>query len=1028
MVQFSRRWSALGAAVLLWASAHSEGTSTGDRGTGKVQFGLEIQPILSEHCFACHGPDAHARKANLRLDQPGSFLADRSEGALIHPGHPETSPLFLRIVSPDDDRRMPPPDAFHQLDSDEIERLRAWIEQGAHYSPHWSFTGLNTPTVPELTDLGRHAPTHPIDRFIGEPLRRAGVIPSIQATDRVLVRRLAHDLTGLPADPASLEAVERGALSLDGYVEQLLTSPHYGERMAQHWLDLVRYADTVGYHGDQEWQMWPYRDHVIKAFNGNQPFDTFTIEQIAGDLLPEPSMAQRVAAGYNRLNMITFEGGSQAKEFLLKYAADRVRNVSTVWLGATMGCAQCHDHKFDPYTMGDFYRLSAFFADIDEVGVFQDYQNQVVPPEMKVVYPEQERRREELAQELKQAKRRFLGPHPELDARQEDWEAALLSQARSGILQAAIWVDDQQSNGGTTRDNWTFVEGKDGTPVHSGSYSRRQRGEAIVQHFFQGADRTLTIGEGDRLYAWLYLDPQAPPEQVMLQFHLNGSWEHRAVWGADRISFGGIGTDGDHRRHMGELPKAGEWVRLEVPHERVGLAAGDTIDGMAFTQFGGLAYWDAAGVLCSFPDLVHSPYTTQVALRTSRADRSQDQSDALRTRFRREHGGQASNYEGLQKAQAALDSLQDSLPRMLATVSVQPRDVRVLPRGNWMDESGDLVQPNVPAFLRTSAVSIPSTGATRLDLARWLVSESNPLAARAFVNRMWQLLFGRGLAATPGDLGHQGARPSHPELLDWLATQFVNSGWDVKQLVRTIVSSDTYRRSSAYRADLAALDPQGDLLASQRRWRKDAEFLRDGALAASGLLVPSVGGPSVKPYQPSGHWRELNFPKRVWQQGAGEDLYRRSLYTFWSRTFLHPALDAFDAPSREEACAERNRSNTPQQALVLMNDPSFVEAARVLATVALQASTTPESTVQTLWRRILARSARPAELRTALALFDTERQRFYTNRQSAHLLVSQGSMPIPEEVADSEDSNIELAAWTQVARLALNLHETVTRQ
>jgi len=992
-------------------------------GDTPLSFDRDVRPILSDNCFECHGPDTNMREARLRLDQEEGLFRERGGVRVITPGAPAESELILRITEEDPDFRMPPTEFRHQLEDGEVETIRRWIAEGAQYETHWAWSQPARPAPPDVRDEAWIK--SPIDRFVLARLESEGISPSDTADARTLARRLSVDLTGLPAEAADVTRLQSGELELSAYIDSLLDSPHYGERMAQHWLDLVRYADTVGYHGDQEWRMWPYRDYVIQAFNENKPFDEFTLEQLGGDLFEEPTMSDKVAAGYNRLNMVTFEGGSQPKEYLLKYAADRVRNFSTVWLGSTVGCAECHDHKFDPYATRDFYRLSAFFADIEEVGVFTRFQDGVVPPQMRVMSPEQEAELAALADEVERLRLELDRDDPALALEQATWEEGARAEATNGLRAPVDWVDDVQSNGGKTEGAWTFVSAADGAPVRSGERSRRQTGAGIVQHFFHVAERRVSLAEGDRLYAWVHLDPENPPKQVMLQFHVDGTWEHRAVWGEDKISFGGVGTDRDAHRQMGALPVPGEWVRLEVDPLLVGLGPGRTVDGMAFTQFDGLAHWDAAGVETETPSLAFGSAAGSVreAVLAAASSRSEEQATLLRAHFRAVSPSLSATRSALADAETAQTAFEESLPEMLATVSVEPREVKVLPRGDWMDESGEVVLPGVPAFLPQGELN-SGERADRLDLARWAVSDANPLVARAHVNRIWRLLFGEGIARTPDDLGNQGARPTHPELLDWLSMEFIESGWDTKHLIRTITSSNTYRQRSSARPDLYDHDPYNELLARQGRWRHDAEFLRDGALAASGLLVRDQGGPSVKPYQPAGHWRELNFPMRTWQHGTGDELYRRGLYTFWCRTFLHPAMDAFDAPSREESCAQRNRSNTPQQALVLLNDPAFVEAARALAEE--PARPLPYESdiegVHHLWQRVLARDASERELKEATSLLEDERARFASNPAAANALLSKGELPLAQDIPAEE-----LAAWTQVARLVLNLHETVTR-
>jgi len=992
-------------------------------GDPPVSFDRDVRPILSDNCFECHGPDTNKRKAKLRLDREEGLFREHDGVRVISPGDPTESELFLRITEEDADFRMPPAEFRHRLEESEIETVRRWITEGAEYESHWAWSRPTRPTPPNVSDESWIK--SPIDRFVLARLESEGVSPSLPADARTLARRLSVDITGLPAHTEDVLRLERGQLDEDAYVDRLLDSPHYGERMAQHWLDLVRYADTVGYHGDQEWRMWPYRDYVIRSFNENKPFDEFTIEQLGGDLFEEPTMSDKVAAGYNRLNMVTFEGGSQAKEYLLKYAADRVRNFSTVWLGSTVGCAECHDHKFDPYATKDFYRLSAFFSDIQEVGVFTRFQDGVVPPQMRVMSPEEEVELAELAAAIEGLKVELDRDDPELALEQAAWESDARSEAEDGVRGSVAWVDDAQSNGGKTEGTWTFVGEADGAPVRSGARSRKQTGSGIVQHFFHLAEKRVALAEGDRFYAWVHLDPTNPPKQVMLQFHADGTWEHRAVWGEDKISFGGVGTDREAHRQMGPLPATGEWVRLEVDPAVVGLGPGRSVDGMAYTQFEGLAHWDEAGVETETPSLVFGGAAGSIreAVLANAEARTEAQTQLLRTHYRELSPSLGLTRSALAEAEAAHKSFEESLPEMLATVSVEPREVKVLPRGNWMDESGEVVLPGAPAFLPQGELG-GAERADRLDLARWAVSDANPLVARAHANRIWKLLFGEGIARTPDDLGNQGARPTHPELLDWLSVEFIQSGWDTKHLIRTIVSSNTYRQRSLHREDLSDRDPYNELLARQGRWRHDAEFLRDGALQASGLLTPTIGGKSVKPYQPAGHWRELNFPMRTWQHGEGEDLYRRGLYTFWCRTFLHPAMDAFDAPTREESCAQRNRSNTPQQALVLLNDPAFVEAARTLAEEPARPfpHESDEQGVHHLWQRVLSRHAEEGELAEALSLLADERARFSQDASAAEALLSKGERPVPEHLATEE-----LAAWTQVARLVLNLHETVTR-
>ncbi|MBX7164709.1 MAG: DUF1553 domain-containing protein [Pirellulales bacterium] len=768
----------------------------------EVQFNRDIRPLLSKNCFACHGPDEHAREAELRLDRrEGLFGQDGTGAAIVAAGDPAASILYQRITATDDAERMPPSGKHHPLDADQIDRVRRWIEQGAAWQSHWSFEPPTRPQLPEVSD----APwcRTPIDRFVLARLERESLRPSPPTDPVTLLRRLSFDLTGLPPTRAEVEqfvaaTATDGEAAYQAAVERLLASPHYGERMAVAWLDLVRYADSCGYHSDVPVPISPYRDYVIGAFNDNLPFDRFTREQLAGDLVPEPTLATRVASGYNRLAKTTEEGGAQAGEYLAKGVADRVRTTAGVWLGLTFGCAECHDHKYDPVTTRDFYSLGAFFADIKEQGVYSAGGRD---PEMPVPTPEQ-------------------------------------------------------------------------------------------------ADRLASI------------DAQ-----------------------------------------LGELEQQ--------------LAAIPSDDD------------------------------------TRQAERNELQS----------------KIEQTQKDRKQLDR---QIERTMVTVAQVPREMRILPRGNWLDSSGPVVEPALPAFLASQA---HESRLTRLDLAQWLTGSENPLTARVHVNRLWKMFFGAGLARTLDDVGAQGETPSHPELLDWLAIEFHESGWDTKRLVRLLVTSSVYRQSSAASAELLARDPQNRLLARQSSWRLEAEFVRDQALQTSGLLVDRIGGPSVKPYQPQGYWDFLNFPPRKWRADEGEGQYRRGLYTHWQRTFLHPSLLAFDAPSREECTAQRAPSNTPKAALALLNDPTFVECARAFAARALRETQAGDGErIAWAWREALSRPPLAEEAAVLGELLAAERLRYAGDETAARQLLAVGQAPLPDDLPP-----VELAAWTEVARAILNLHESVSR-
>jgi hypothetical protein len=748
-----------------------------------VEFNRDVRPILSNACYKCHGPDGRARRADLRLDTAEGFQ--------------DAQAILDRITASDPSEKMPPPKSGKTLSRQQVATIKKWIEQGAKYEGHWAYQPIKRPK-PSATAK------HPVDAFLRAELKRHGLTPSAEADRVTLVRRLSFDLTGLPPKPADVQAFVADG-SPDAYeklVDRLLASPHFGERMAMVWLDLVRYADSVGYHGDQPVSVSPYRDWVIRAFNSNMPFDQFTVEQLAGDLLPNPTREQQIAAGYNRLGMMSAEGGVQPKEYLAKYAAERVRNLGGAWLGVTLGCCECHDHKFDPFRTKEFYQLEAFFADIKERGI---YGGANFGPSMPVPTAEQQAELDRLDAKIAAA-RKAARARPTVAAR------ALL-----GV--AAL------------------------TPAHR-ELLKRERAKAAFA-------KTIT--------------------------------------------------------------------------------------------------------------------TT------------------------------------------------------LITVRVPPRTIRVLARGNWMDDSGEVVRPGFPVSL-TRKPPRSKTRLTRLDLAKWIVSPDNPLTARTLANRLWKLYFGAGLAPKLDDLGAQGEWPTHPELLDYLAGRLIDSGWDVKALIRLMVTSAAYRQTSVASRELAERDPFNKWLGRQARFRLDAELIRDNALAVSGLLVEKIGGPSVKPYQPAGYWAYLNFPMREWRNDTGDKLYRRGLYTHWQRQYLHPGLLAFDAPSREECTAERVRSNTPLQALVLLNDPEYVEAARVFAAHAVKAAKTDGDRLDWMYRQALSRPIKPAEREVLMALLKKHRAEYRADPDAAAALLKIGARPAANDIAPAE-----LAAWTSVARAVLNLHAVITR-
>ena len=982
-----------------------------------IEFNRDVRPILSDRCFVCHGPDEAKVKGKLRLDSAERAFRKQGDEATLVPGKPEASELWKRITSEDEDEQMPPKTmggfTLKQLTARDKQIIKKWIEQGAKYEGHWAYIKPVKAVAPEASKDG--FVRGPIDRFVLAKLEEHNLAPAPEADRRTLIRRLSFDLIGLPPTPAEVDAFvnDKSADAYEKLVDRLLASKHFGERMAIYWLDLVRYADSAGYHSDNGRDVWMYRDYVINAFNSNKRFDQFTREQLAGDLMPQVTNESRIASGYNKLLNTTEEGGAQPREYTAKYAADRVRNVTTVWLGATMGCAECHDHKYDPLATREFYSMAAFFADVAEKAVGRQDQTAIPSPAHEAKLKEHDGAIAAIEAKLKTVT-------PELSAAQSAWEADVLKKlATPSVREDFAWIEDQKTPEGATRDGDYVFIAKGKGPTRTDKHSRKQQAAGLVQHFFINAKSTLTLGKTDVLFAWIYLDPKNPPKQIMLQFNQGESWEHRAFWGEEKIPYGGNGTNADNHRNLGPLPKTGQWVRLEVKPEQVGLKDGSILNGFAFTQWGGLAYWDTAG---AGREGLGAPDAVIAALKTPAAERDAKQKETIASHYMATAPLLDPVRKELTAAKAARDAFAKSAPTTLVTMAVAPRTIKVLRRGNWLDDGGEVVEPAVPAVF--GKLEVTGRRANRLDLANWLVSTENPVVSRVFVNRLWRLYFGQGLVKTLDDFGSQGQWPTHPALLDWLALEFVDSGWDVKQLIKLMVTSGAYRQSSVTNEALRQQDPFNLWLARQGRYRHDAEIIRDNALAISGLLVDDMGGPSVKPYQPPGYWAYLNFPKREWQNDKGDGLYRRGLYTWWQRTFLHPSLVAFDASSREEAVCDRPRSNTPAQALVLLNDPTYVESARVFAQRVLQeAGPKADDRLTHAYRLALQRSPKPAEAAILLPLYEKHLADYTSDPAAATQLLSIGDKPVGKDVSPAE-----LAAWTSVTRVILNLHETVTRE
>ncbi len=1005
----------------------------------RVSFNRDIRPIMSDTCFHCHGFDSKTREAGLRLDLRAEALKPTKTDALpIVPGKPSESEIILRIMDSSDP--MPPVDAHKDLTAAQKELFRRWVAEGAVYEPHWAYAPLVKPEVPGKPRVR----ANPIDAFIRARLDEKKIKPSPEADKARLLRRVSLDLTGLPPTPAETAAflADRTADAYEKQVERLLASPRHGERLAVWWLDIARFTDTVGFHGDQIQRIFPYRDYVINAFNANKRFDQFTIEQLAGDLLPNPTVEQRVATGYNRLNMMTREGGAQPKEYLAKYGAERVRGVAAAWFGSTFGCAECHDHKFDPIKTRDFYELQSFFADLKQYGVYGDYDytrnpelkgfnnDFPFPPEIEVDSPylaaRHERTQNELAAHVIAMREKVR--EPAAAARYAKWlddTRGYLSRVPTGwepvrAIQAELRKSDK-----VIAERPVSVEA-DGTvctgqPLAGGESYRitlRPDGGRVTA---LRMEVLMAPTEGPQPWRW-------PPSDVKLMPVVQcAEGETRKL----TLVFGDA-TEKQARFYNGaQLHGVAAGWRLPEPtksqtvtavwllEEPLTLAPNESlvvvISGETLPRF----RFSTSRLGAGDPLEVASPATLSALSATAR---SPAQEALLADTWQMSTADDAAGFAKYRQVVAKLNDTWNGKAWSMVTEATTPRTVRVLPRGNWQDESGAVVLPATPSFLPGRLESTPDKRLTRLDLARWIVSAENPITARAVTNRLWTMYFGTALSASVDDLGSQGELPSHPELLDWLASELRESGWDLRHLIRLIVTSATYRQSSSLRPELNDLDPNNRLLASQNPRRLEAEFVRDNALAIAGQLdLRDIGGPSARPYQPPGYYVALQFPDRDYIESDADAQWRRGVYAHWQRTFLQPMLANFDAPSRDECAAARNVSNSPQQALTLLNDPTFVEAARLFAARVLAAGRDDGARLDAAFRIALSRPPQREEKKSLTSFLATQRAVYRKDQLAAEKLLRVGLAPPPA------GDPVELAAWTNLARVLLNTQEVITR-
>lgn len=947
----------------------------------RVDFNRDIRPLLSDRCFACHGPDENTREADLRLDIADGVV--QGDSTVVQANDLEASELYQRIISDDVDIVMPPPSTNKPLSESEKDLLKKWIEQGAAWETHWAYLPPVKVDLPEANTPS----TNPIDAFIQAKLDANQLVASNQANRVTLIRRLYFDLIGLPPTTAQVDAFlsDDSENAYAKVVEDLLNSPHFGERMATYWLDVVRYADSNGYHSDEARKIAPYRDYVIQSFNDNMPYDQFVVEQLAGDLLPEAGLQQQVASGFNMLLQTTSEGGAQAKEYIAKYAADRVRNTSQIFLGSTVGCAECHNHKFDPFTQHDFYSFAAFFADIQQPAVGN-------PPTYPVVTSEDQELIHQFDMDLGSLRKQLEATTPELEEDQSQWEASL-KEAAARTPKFSPWYQI----GPFTADNFDQLHAKEFVAASVSNYDQPV-GELkwTENNLADGKVHALPLGN----LAATYLHRQVNLEKATNLTLSLGSDDSITVW---------VNGEKVHDNKVSRAPAA------DQDKVKVELRAGenDLLVKVCNNQSGAGFFFNVGS-----SDL---PSNIASIIETDPESRTVPQKNELAAYYRTVTPLLQPQREKLAQKEAEKKSFVDSRPRTMMTRTGKPREVRLLNRGDWLDESGPVVQPAIPEFMG----KLETTGnrLNRLDLARWIIDRNNPLTARTLVNRFWKLFYGQGLATPLDDLGRQGSVPTHPELLDWLSVEFMDHDWDMKHIIRLMLMSDTYRQATDVSDELKRVDPYNQLYARQVRFRLDAEFVRDNALAVSGLLVRDIGGRSVHPYQPAGYWSHMNFPARKWPSDQGENLHRRGLYTWWQRMFLHPAMVAFDAPSREECTVERPRSNIPQQALVLLNDPTFVEAAHGLAERTLQ-SAEPETAkrIDWIWKEVLSRLPEKTEAEVLTKVYERHRTQYEADPESAKQLLNVGTLPVNESL-----DTVELAAWTSVARVVLNLNETITR-
>jgi mono/diheme cytochrome c family protein len=1047
---------------------------TANRARGsEIVFARDVLPILSDTCFQCHGPDAKNRQAELRLDVRDVALSELPSGShAIVPGNLEESELIRRIEATGDEV-MPPAKSLKQLTAAQKQTLSRWISEGAKFQTHWAYT---PPRRPELPAVKQEAwVRNPIDRFVLARLEKETLSPSPEAAKGTLLRRVSLDLTGLPPTPAELTAfvADQSPDAYEKVVDRLLASPRFGERLATVWLDVARYADTNGYNNDEDRIMWRWRDWVIEAFNRNLPFDQFSVEQLAGDLLPNPTLDQRIATGFNRNHVFTTEGGIINEEYRVEYVADRVQTTANVFLGLTVQCARCHDHKFDPITQREYYQFFAFFNQSSDTSL--GYNNGApATPFMKAPTREQEAKQAVLATQRQEVASRLEARAAQIAEPLAKWEQGLPETDRAYLdaISPAVRFSLDEKPGeetfttvlaqhhGAVHGAPTGTEGKIGPALAFDGQSYLAVGEAFA------FDRSDKVSYG----AWVNRTGNTPItvlskmhdsqgyrgfdliiEAGKVAVHMVHRWPDNAIkvitktpvpastWHHVWVTYDGSSHAAGIKIYVDGISQpldvvedrlsdtiVTEWP-LHLGSRGEGLGFVGKIDDIRFNRTD-LAADDVARLVAGAPD-----DNLSAALKVPVAERTAEQQAAVRRYFieRVDEPSKAISTE-----LASVEQLQRDLDKAIPTTLVMdeiptPRETHILNRGQY-DQPTDLVSAGTPASLPPLAGDHPKN---RLGLARWLVDPGHPLTSRVAVNRWWSMLFGSGLVETEEDLGVQGSWPSHPDLLDWLALQYSlpvgegpgdhGLGWDTKALIRLIATSATYRQASQVSPALAERDPHNHLLARGPRFRLSAEAMRDTALAIAGLLVERIGGPSVMPYQPAGLWEDVSVERRfTYKQAHDEGLYRRSMYTFWKRTCPPPTMNTFDAPDREVCVVRRARTNTPLQALVLMNDTTYVEAARKFAErVLCEGGSNTSERLRYAYQVAMAREPQPAEIAVLEPMHGAAMKRFTEDPAAATKLLAVG-----DAKADANLNQAELAAWSVVASMLLNLDETISKE